>query len=398
MPCDFRRFRFAAPAFALFALLGGCSITPDDGPTVAYREAEVSTNTSLEVPPDLRRPRSDNALRVSAGDGSESGSGSGSYRRLLPEFDGVRFVRSGAASWLEVDDTAPDAIWPRIDSFLRSQGLNVIRREPELGIIETGWAERFDSPPRGGIGGWINSVFDSVTSSNIQDKYQIRLERMAGDDGVRVFVAHQAAEEVNVNQNTVDSANYAWSRKRNDPAIETEMARRLLVYMGLSERDSEAVVADAMDGLEAKARYIVDGDAARVMVADPNPRRVFARAGDALGSIGADIRSTDRERGVYVFEWTPPDNIGGGGLFGLFGGGESEPVLLELQLFDDRGGVRIKAADEKGQPRSGEVHRALLREVAIAMGASPEEVQRAEEQDEGGGSYQRRRGYDEPTR
>jgi hypothetical protein len=53
-----------------------------------------------------------------------------------------------------------------------------------------------------------------------------------------------------------------------------------------------------------------------------------------------------------------------------------------VQLEPESDAVRIKAADAQGTVRSGPVHRALLRRLAVAMGANPKDVQEAEERPE----------------
>lgn len=381
-------------------VLGGCSLTADEGPTVDYRNAESAK--SLEVPPDLTGPDSRAALSVDGGGDSAiastgtSGGGSGvdatGSSGVLPEFDNVRFVRAGGSSWLEVEEAAPDAVWPRIDRFIRAQGLTVARREPALGIVETDWVDRSDGPESGGLTGFFSGLVGGG-SETLRDRYNFRLERM-DNGGTRVFVAHQLAQEIDVERNTRLEANYEWVRRRGEPSVEAEMARRLLVHLGVSEDRSATVVADAADPLEGAVRYRQDDGVARVRVEDRDLRRVFVRAGDALARIGAEVRSAERDRGVYALEWKPPKGaVESGGLFGFFGGGEPSTQRLELQLSRASGGTVIRAADESGTPRSGDVHRALLREVAIAMGANEEQV-RATSTDSGddggsgGGQYQ----------
>ena len=386
--------RFPVPAAALAAAaslaLAGCGLlTPDSGPTVEYREAE--STKSLEVPPDLTRPERNASLSLEDGGsgGTQSASiddsagvgGSGSAGGVLPEFEGVRFVRAGGSSWLEVDNVPPDRVWPRIDRFLRSQGLPIARSEPTLGIIETGWAARYDGPKSGGIKGFFDDLVGNFTSGGVRDRFNFRLERME-QEGTRIFVGHEVAQEVDTEANTRREPNFEWARRQGNPSVEAEMARRLLVYLGVSEPRSDTIVADAADPLEGRVLYQVDAGKARVMVGDPDPRRVFARVGDALNRMGAQVRSAEPERGVYVFDWRPPEGaVDDGGLFGLFGGGEPEARRLSLRLFRESGTVRIKAANEDGPARSGDVHRALLRQLAVSMGADEALVQRAEERD-----------------
>jgi len=389
-------------------VLGGCSLTADDGPTVDYRSAESAK--SLEVPPDLTRPDSRAALSVDGGGGSgdsaiastgTSGGGSGvdatGSSGVLPEFDNVRFVRAGASSWLEVEDAAPDAVWPRVERFIRAQGLTIERREPALGIIETGWADRLDGPESGGLTGFLSGALGGLSAENLRDRYNVRLERMDGG-GTRIFVAHHLAQEIDAEENSRREADFEWVRRRGDPSVEAEMARRLLVHLGVSGDRSETIVAEVGEPLQGAVRYREDGGVAWVRVDDSDPRRVFVRVGDALSRIGADVRSGDRERRVYVLDWRPPEGaVDSGGLFGFFGDDEPETRRLQLQLSRTDGRTEIRAADEGGEPRSGDVHRALLREVAVAMGADEETVRSGSGygSDDGGGNSG---GYREPER
>ncbi len=378
---------------AVTLVLGGCSLTADEGPTVDYRNAE--STKSLEVPPDLTGPDSRAALSIDGGGSGDTGdsvtasTGSldtdgGGASGVLPEFDGVRFVRAGGSSWLEVEEVAPEAVWPRVERFIRDQGFTIERREPALGIIETGWAERFDGPESGGLTGFISSILGGQGSDNLRDRYNIRLERM-DDSGTRIFVAHHLAQEIDAASGTRESADFEWVRRRGDPGMEAEMARRLLVHLGVSGDRSEAVVADVEEALGGAVRYVQDEGVARVTVDDPELRRVFVRAGDALTRVGAEVRSAERERGVYVLDWQPPKGaVDSGGLFGFFGSDEPKTRRLQLQLSRESGGTRIRAADESGTPRSGDVHRALLRELAVAMGANEDQVRAASSGDNDG--------------
>ena len=377
MRSEITRFALVVSAGALLLGAAGCSISPDeDSPVVAYEEAE--SVRSLEVPPDLTRPSSDGGVEV-PGAGGGGGTISGT---LLPQFEGVRFVRAGVNTWLEIDTADPGSVWPRVDAFLRSQGLTVARREPSLGVIETGWAVRQDAPGRGGIGGFFDGLLGGITRDNIQDKYTMRLERMEGGAGTRIFVTHHAAQEVDTSPGGRLAAEFDWARLAGNPAIEAEMSRRLLVYLGMSERRAEGVVGDSAASLGVMPRYVVDGGAAAVMIDDTNRRRVFARVGDGLGDLGAEVLEACPGEGRYVLEWVPPEEVADtGGFLGLFGGGEPDPVKLQLQLRPTGGSVRIKAADAQGVLRSGEVHRALLRRLAVALGADPVAVQGAEEAD-----------------
>lgn len=347
-------------------LATGCSMSPDeDSPTVAYREAEDAR--SLEVPPDLVKPSSSQALALGGTDGGSA---------LLPEFEGIRFVRAGASAWLELEGVAPETVWPRVRGFLRGQGLTVERAEPDLGIIETGWAERYDSPSGGGLTGLLGGLFGGFGADSVRDRYQVRLERMDDDAGTRLFLVHRAAQEVpggrnsNSDPNPREAGGYTWARLGGDPAIEAEMTRRLLVHLGVSEGRARGIMDD-VDTRGLAVRYVeTEAGVARLIIVGGDYRRVFARIGDALARIGADVEVAERERGRYRVRWTPPPEVAeetSGGFLGLFGGGEPEPQALELHMRLRAGQVRVVATDADGTRRSGPVQKALLRRLAEAM-------------------------------
>ena len=396
---SFERPSFVSATLIVTLLLPACGFSPDaDSPTVAYREAE--SVKSLEVPPDLTRRSSSSALSVPGEDGGDgtgsttgadmagtgaSGAGAGATAGsgLLPEFDGVRLVRAGVNTWIEFDGVQPDAVWPRLEDFIRSQGLTIARRSPELGIIETGWAQRYDEPKSGGLTGWFADALNLWGSSSARDRYRLRLERME-DQGTRVFLTHRSAEEVNTTEDPKQPTDFEWAYKGSDPAIEAEMTRRLLVHLGLSEARAGRVIADAGAGPAVHYRQSADG-VGWVQVDDANRARVFARVGDGLDEIGAEVRAVRRDRLRYDIAWQPPAEVREKrGLFAsLFG--DDDPVRMQVRLTPSEGGMRVVAADEGGATRSAAVHKALLRTLALALGGSIQEAPAENVEDEPAG-------------
>lgn len=348
-----RRF----PVVALAALVSACSVTPpEDSPRVAYREAE--SVRSLEVPPDLTRSSSPDALEISDPGTVEDGG-------VLPEFDDIRMVRSGPLQWLEIHDATPGELWSRMNGFLRSEGLTVRTQRPAEGLIETAWAERFDAVPRGGLGGLFQNLLGTVTSDDIRDKYQIRLERL-DDGGTRIFLTHWAAQEINRNPNSADTPIIAMARAQPDPAIAAEMRRRLLMYLGVSRERARTIVADGQDEsvYTTPVRLIVsDSGVAHVEIDDTSYRRALGLVGEGLRLMGAEVTATDDSRGTIQLRWVPPEEIRGSGLFS-----SDRPRELMVRLEPEEDVVRVVAADADGTVRSGELHVALLERLVDEMG------------------------------
>lgn len=355
----------------LCLLLGACASGRED-PQIAYQEAE--SVESLIVPPDLTKPSAPGALNTSG-----SGSGAGGSSGVLPQFEGVRFVRSNSLAWLELDNVAPDQVFPRIEGFVRSQGLHVDQSDQTLGVVETGWAERYDNPPRGGLTGLFDYVLGGF-GDPVYDRYQFQLERLDGG-GSRVVVVHRSAQEAaaepeeRVTGTGGTGADLAWQRGAGDPAVRAEMTKRLLVYLGMAEDRAAGVVARGQGAAAygGPAQYYEsDGGRAWILVADTDLRRVFARLQEALVEVGAEIERAALGERRIDFNWTPPSDSEA----------EAGPQSLTVLLEQQEDALRINGGNAKGQAVSGAVQKALLGELTAAMGGDPSDVQQPGEPEE----------------
>jgi len=352
----------------LIALVPGCTLSPpDESPRVAYREAESSQ--SLIVPPDLTRQSSTSALEI-----DQPGTTEGA--QILPEFDDIRMVRAGPIQWLEIDGATPQELWPRMRGFLRNEGLTIGNQQPATGVIETAWAERFDTVPRGGIGGFVSGLFGDIASDPIRDKYQIRLEPMDDNPGTRVFLTHWAAQQINENPNTRDTPLLAMARIEPDPAIAAEMRRRLLVYLGVSRQRATRVASldEGASVYTAPMRLVETEDGeVRAVLAEPDFRRAMGLVSEGLGLAGAQVVDSSFDQGRIWLRWLPPEEVRGSGLFS-----DDRPQTLVVRLQRIEGGVTIIAGDYSGdignEDRyredfgSDEVQVALLEALVNAMG------------------------------
>jgi len=137
--------------FVMSALLAGCSSMPDimQGEKIKYKGA--GQLPPLEIPPDLTSPSRDDRYAVpdintqgsatlSTYNAERGGAIRAGSTELLPNVAKVRIERAGAQRWLVVPE-APEKVWPVVKEFWQGLGFLVKTELPEVGVMETDWAE-----------------------------------------------------------------------------------------------------------------------------------------------------------------------------------------------------------------------------------------------------------------
>lgn len=137
--------------------LAACSTPPTiENKSFDYKAPLVKVR-SLEVPPDLTSYSGDDRYGI-PGD-TESGtsysefSKGGTNRKasnVLPPVKNVRLERNDTQRWLVVNDTAEN-VWPVVKAFWQENGLAIKIENPQVGIIETDWAENRAKIPMDGF-------------------------------------------------------------------------------------------------------------------------------------------------------------------------------------------------------------------------------------------------------
>ena len=146
---------------ALLALAGCSSISGMFDSKVDYKGA--GQLPPLEVPPDLTAPERDNRFVVPEARQSATLSGYQQERKdqarpaggtaVLPTVDSVRIERAGAERWLVVPEP-PEKVWPLVRDFWLERGFVLKQESPEIGVMETDWAENRPFTP-GGVRGFL---------------------------------------------------------------------------------------------------------------------------------------------------------------------------------------------------------------------------------------------------
>jgi outer membrane protein assembly factor BamC len=294
-------------AASVVIALSGCSAMNSiiSGDKVDYHGTASEKTPGLEVPPDLTQLARDSRYQQQAASGSFSAatfqSGSlnmQSTQTVIPAGnDQLRIERTGNDRWL-VTSMTPEQVWPILKTFWPERGFKLLIDQPDVGVMETEWAENRAKMPQDFIRSTIGRVFDSIYDTGERDKFRTRVERTAS--GSEIFLSHRGMVEVVVGSQK-DSTQ--WQPRPSDPELEAEMLRRLLLKLGAKEEKAQTMVAELGTPKAARARLAAAPAVATIEV-DDDFDRAWRRVGIALDRSSFTVEDRDRAQGVYFVRYT----------------------------------------------------------------------------------------------
>ena len=301
----------AAVAVALLALAGCSSLdSAMSGEKVDYR-SQAGKTAPLDVPPDLSQlaregryqPQSGvvvsaNAMKQQPGSGSAAPSTVGVAPNQLGD---LRIERQGNTRYL-VTKIAPEQLYPLVRSFWIDRGFVLAQDSPEIGQMQTDWAENRSKLPSDFIRNTVGKVFERLYDTGERDLFRTRIERTAG--GSEVFISHRGMEEVQVG---LQNETTKWQPRKSDPALESEMLARLMLRLGGASNDAGARTAVAQAGeVPARARSAPASEGAVAMDLDESFDRAWRQVGLALDRGGFTVEDRDRSAGLYFVRYIDP--------------------------------------------------------------------------------------------
>jgi outer membrane protein assembly factor BamC len=355
--------RWIAVAAAM-AVVSGCSSVENalSGDRVDYRSTQVRS-TPLDVPPDLTQLARDPRYVPQTG-GTISATGfpgqatiPTSTVAVAPQAvtpSGVaaspavaaapRLERAGNQRWLVVGQT-PEQLWPRVQAFWKERGFTLATEQPEIGILETDWAENRAKLPQDIIRATIGRALSALYSTGERDRFRTRIERTP--TGSEIFISHRGMVEVYADsqKNTT-----MWQPRPADPELEAEFLLRLSAMLsGVPSRPTQTAGAAPAAGTAAttvaaatpstpvapaRAR-VVDGQPSAALQLDEPFDRAWRRVGLALDRSGFTVEDRDRGSGLYFVRFVPPPSEGGeqpGVLARLFSGRPNPSTAQRLRI------------------------------------------------------------------
>jgi outer membrane protein assembly factor BamC len=203
----------------------------------------------------------------------------------------------------------PEKLWPVVREFWQGRGFAIKQESPEIGVMETDWAESRPYTPEGGLRGFLSRFTGAVYASSERDKFRTRLERAPDGKGTEIYISHRGMQEVFVS--TAQTAGNEvqptlWQPRDPDPGLEAEFLRRLMVRLGATEERARAAAAAPAQSERAELVKSTDGTQ-RLQVNEPFDR-AWRRVGLALDRVGFTVEDRDRQKGLYFVRYADPAN------------------------------------------------------------------------------------------
>jgi outer membrane protein assembly factor BamC len=346
---------------ATCAALAACTML--ESQKVDYKSA--TKGSSLDVPPDLTQLSRDSRYQIPGGPVTASSYQVGQSAPTLPAaattVGDVRIERDGQKRWLVVNRSA-DQLWGPLRDFWQESGFQLVIDQPNLGIMETDWAENRAKIPQDFIRNTLGKLLDSAYSTSERDRFRTRLERTA-NGGTEIYISHRGMQEVYASANN-QKDQVVWQPRPSDPELEAEYLRRVMVKLGIPQEQSKALVASG--AVKPTSRVGTAGNTPVVEI-DEGFDRAWRRVGLALDRTGFTVEDRDRSQGTYFVRYVPPaDDKTERGFFSKLFNREttSPPVKYRISVKSQGDSSTVAVLDAQGAPEASDSARRIVQVIA----------------------------------
>jgi outer membrane protein assembly factor BamC len=305
--------------------LGGCiSLDKKENKQAGLGERSINyysdkTVTSLEIPPDLTKPSSQNAFKLSEYVSvqedtisfSEKDNAIKEASSILRAPSNVEVKKAGERRWLVVDKK-PDAVWNLSKSFFKSHGFSIKKTNKKIGIMETDYLESHAEIPDQSLG-IIRSMLKKALKARyalpIVDKYRIRIEPTDNGNKSEVYLTLTSMVEVITGEGG-EAENTIWQSQEKDQALETEMLYRLMTFLGsdhaiarekiIAAKEEKNLAVSVTDGVGGYAK----------LVFSLNQYDTWDNIGWALDQLEVDVEDKDVKEGSFYINVARTKDLG----------------------------------------------------------------------------------------
>jgi len=307
--------------------LAACDSIPFVDTSPDYKGAGRSR--PLEVPPDLTSISANDTYTVpGAATYSDYAQGqaqqSQQREQILPNPENVRMERAGSQRWLVVE-APPEKIWPAIREFWAELGFAVRVENPQTGVMETEWVDpsTITKDDKGNYLDKFQGWLDRLNTLQNRQKFRTRIDRGTEEGTTEIYLSHRSVadvqddgkERVRTTVGTVETG-YRMEGKRNKEEearanaedIDAELLRRLMVHLGVEEKQSRTVVAAVASEVRAVPKKAADGST--YLALNDGFDRAWRRVGLALDRVGFVVEDRDRSNGLFYVRYSDVDSDG----------------------------------------------------------------------------------------
>jgi len=305
--------------------LGGCiSLDKKENKQAGLGERSINyysdkTVTSLEIPPDLTKPSSQNAFKLSEYVSvqedtisfSEKDNAIKEASSILRAPSNVEVKKAGERRWLVVDKK-PDAVWNLSKSFFKSHGFSIKKTNKKIGIMETDYLESHAEIPDQSLG-VIRSMLKKALKARyalpIVDKYRIRIEPTDNGNKSEVYLTLTSMVEVITGEGG-EAENTIWQSQEKDQDLETEMLYRLMTFLGsdhaiarekiIAAKEDKNLAVSVADGVGGYAK----------LVFSLNQYDTWDNVGWALDQLEVDVEDKDVKEGSFYINVARTEDLG----------------------------------------------------------------------------------------
>jgi outer membrane protein assembly factor BamC len=344
--------------------LAGCSTFEPD--RIDYKSATKSS--TLEVPPDLTSLSRDSRYNVPGVAVTATAYSAGQTQAGVPvaanALSDVRIERSGNQRWLVVARPA-DQLWGSVRDFWQDNGFLLNTDRQDIGIMETDWAENRAKLPQDFVRNAIGKVIDSLYDTGERDKFRTRLER--NGNNTEIYISHRGMVEKILGGTTSSSqVGTAWEPRAADPELETEMLRRMMLKLGVSQEQAKS---QAAAGVSTKpTSRIASANGTPVVQVDDGFDRAWRRVGLSLDRTGFTVEDRDRAQGIYFVRYVEPkaDSKEPGFFSKLFGAGSKDaaPLKFRIALRSQGESTTVSVLNAAGSPESSDNAQRIVKVLA----------------------------------
>ena len=308
--------------------LGGCiSLGGDDKEEdqVGLGERSIGyysdkTVTSLEIPPDLTKPSSQNEFKLEnyvtgiqedTLSFSEKDNTIKEASSILRTLANIEVKKSGDRRWLLVDKK-PDAVWNLSKSFFKSHGFAIKKTNKKIGMMETDFLENHPEIPDKSLG-VIRSMLKKAIAARyalpIVDKYRIRIELKDNGDKSEVYLSLTSMEEVLTKAGS-DDENTIWQSRPKDQALETEMLYRLMTFLGSDHAVAREKIIQAKEDQTLTVSLSKGVNGYAKLTFSLNQYDTWDNMGWALDQLNIDVDDKDVKEGSFYINVSRTEDQG----------------------------------------------------------------------------------------